>query len=133
MITFQITYDESIPKCTMGINNQPLSKESKLNDYVNTPLERWIDYLLYQLPVETGDRDIHFLFAGSDEAYELVREHVQNNLATRKDAQFTVMRKSEFFSHTKEREIPKDQYTEQKNEMEELVRDLDHLTLMYYG
>ena len=128
MITFQITYDENIPKCTMGINNQPLSKESKLNDYVNTPLERWIDYLLYQLPVEAGDRDIHILFAGSDEAYELVREHVQKNLATRKDAQFTVMRKSEFFSHTKEREIPKDQYTEQKNEMEELVRDLDHLT-----
>ena len=62
MITFQITYDESIPKCNMRINNHPLRGDSKLNDYINTPLERWIDYLLYQLPVETNDRDIHILF-----------------------------------------------------------------------
>ena len=140
MITFQITYDESIPKCTMGINNHPLRSDSKLNDYINTPLERWIDYLLYQLPVETNDKDIHILFAGSDEGYELVRQHVQENLATRKDAQFTVMRKSEYFSHTKETEgkapeikasegkAPTDLYIEEKKEMEALVQGLADLT-----
>ena len=128
MITFQITYDESIPKSTMGINNHPLRVDSKLNDYVNTPLERWIDYLLYQLPVETHDRDIHILFSGSDEAYELVRERVQNNLATRKDAQFTVMRKSEFFSHNVEKEkTSTDLYVEEKKQMEELVLGLEDL------
>ena len=138
MITFQITYDESIPKCTMRINNHPLRGDSKLNDYINTPLERWIDYLLYQLPVETNDRDIHILFSGSDEGYELVRKHVQENLATRKDAQFTVMRKSEYFSHTKENgaasvgapqaNSPKELYTREKNEMEALVQGLEGLS-----
>ncbi|MBQ4521653.1 MAG: hypothetical protein IJA10_01715 [Lachnospiraceae bacterium] len=130
MITFQITYDERIPKCTMGINNHPLRSDSKLNDYINTPLERWIDYLLYQLPVETNDRDIHILFSGSDEGYELVRKHVQENLATRKDAQFTVMRKSEYFSHTKENDVApsKDLYIEEKKEMETLVQGLEDLT-----
>ena len=130
MITFQITYDESIPKAIMGINNHPLRVESELNKYINTPLERWIDYLLYRLPLETNDRDIHILFSGSDEGYELVRKHVQENLATRRDAQFTLMRKSEYFTYHRENEAKtsKELYVQEKKEMETLSQGLEDLS-----